>query len=133
MSIIKFNNGDEADVKVLPFKTALKLKNIIGRDVSKQGVSLDFQEDVSKVLFNVIVAIDSSEELHDFIIKECFPRCLYNGKKITDIMLEEESFRENYYELILEILKVNLLPFFKNLVSRLKELGASEEIQKFLK
>lgn len=121
MSILTFSNGSKADIKVLPFEQAMNLKNIFLKSISDSNLS------PNEPLVKLYAHIDSLPEFNK-VVMNCLERCLYDGKKITIDTFEPIEARENYYEIVLELLKVNITPFFKGLASRLQAL--SEEMAK---
>lgn len=113
-------SGAALVVNSAPFKDAMALKNAIARELSTSGMALDLKADIS-ALSSVVLAVDSSDAVYKALLP-CLIRCTYNGLKITEATFEDDKAREDYYEIIIECLKVNLSPFFKGLASRLKTL-----------
>lgn len=52
----------------------------------------------------------------------CLARATYNGQRITPALFNDVEARKDFYEIILECLKVNVLPFAGTLVSLLSTL-----------
>lgn len=119
----KTENGAEVVLNIASFKDAMNLKNAIGKELSKSDIDLkkvDLNTDLSE-MFNIILAIDCSDDVFKAIFK-CLERSTYDGFKITENTFEDEKAREDYYEVIIECLRINLSPFFKGLTSRLKNI-----------
>lgn len=118
-------SGAAAVISAAPFKDAMALKNALWRELATAGIKIDelsLKTDFKK-LFGAFLIIDSSENFNKNIMT-CLARCTYNEKKIVESTFETESAREDYYQLAFECLKVNLNPFAKGLISKLKALGA---------
>ena len=126
------NTGAVLIVRPAPFVDCLKLKNAIFKELSTQKMdiaSLDLQGTDLSAIFAPLMALDSSEEVNKAIFKVA-QRSTYNGQKITLEIFEEEEAREDYYSVILEVLKVNLNPFKKGLVSSFEHLIANFQTPK---
>lgn len=133
MSEITGKNGVKIKVNVAPFKDAIRLKNAITKEASKVGfdlTKLDLNKDVDATFVNSIIkpilAIDSSDEFYNAVMK-CMERCLYNGEAIREEIFEDEGAREDYYTVLIEVVKVNLVPFFKSLVSSSQHLTQKKQ------
>jgi len=117
---LKFDNGDEAVINIASFSNSLSLKNAISKSLLAQGVKLA-NIDINNVdsLLDAIFAADSDEAVNKAIFT-CLAKSTYNKEKITFDIFEDEKARENYYEIVIECLKINLSPFLKPLISKLK-------------
>ncbi len=69
-------------------------------------------------LKNLLMQLGGSPRLEG-VIFDCLISCTYNGVKITKDTFEPEDARADFYPLVWEVLKLNLRPFFKSLVSTL--------------
>ena len=81
-------------------------------------------EDVD-VLKNLLMQLVGSPTLES-VIFECLVRCTLNGTKITAETFEGEGARADFYPAAVEVLKINILPFFGNLLSTLSLPKATE-------
>lgn len=124
---LKFDNGDEAVINIASIQNALSLKNAISKALLAQGVKLA-NIDLNNVdsLLDAILATDSDESVNKAIFN-CLAKSTYNKEKITLDIFEDENARENYYEIIINCLKINLTPFLKPLISKLKDLVAKKQ------
>lgn len=124
MTEITTQSGAEVVINSAPFKDAMALKNAFERELAKTDIKLDkldLKSDITAIS-SIIFAIDSSDKIFEAVFK-CLSRCTYDGVKITESIFEPEEARGDYYEIVIECVKVNLAPFFKGLSSRLKSLG----------
>ena len=119
-------SGAKVVVNIAPWGDALALKNSVMRELKAIDLEklLDAKEDFSiSKLLTLAVGIDSSEEVQGNVMR-CLQRSSYAGEKITDATFESEKAREDYYEVVIKCLEVNLSPFFKGLASRLNGIAS---------
>lgn len=69
-------------------------------------------------LKNLLMQLGGSPRLEG-VIFDCLICCTYNGVKITKDIFEPEDARADFYPIVWEVLKLNLRPFFKSLLSTL--------------
>jgi len=122
------SSGAMLKLSIAPFQDSMNLKNSIMREIAGSGLDIDIDIDFKNLqkdqkidvgaLVKLIALVDSSPSVNQALMK-CLERCTYNGDKITAKIFETESAREDYYEIVLECLKVNLIPFFKGLSAKL--------------
>lgn len=126
------SSGAEIKINPAPFADAMALKNAILKSVSKSGINLDrldvnkidmnmeISSDVLNSLISAVLNVDSSDEVNRCVFK-CLERCSYNSEKITLETFEDESARGDYYQIVFEVIRENINPFFKGAVSMLKQ------------
>lgn len=119
-------------VKVIPasFAVSMKLKNTImttlakngidlkGFDVSKMSLKQEINADLLNTLITTVMAVDGNDEVVK-VLFECMSVCTHDHERITEATFEDEGARGDYYPIAIEVIKANLLPFFKGLVSAL--------------
>ena len=102
------------------------LKSAIQRELKGINLDLDLTDlkhaDLS-ALFEGALAVDSSEPVFAALFK-CLLRCTYNGHKITLATFEPEDARQDYYDIAVACVRVNLSPFFSRLSAMLERLPA---------
>lgn len=121
---ITTDTGAKLEIGVASFKDCLKLKNVILSELSKVDIEidkLDFASTDVNAILKPLLVVDSSEEVFEAVFK-CAVRSKYNGEKITMELFEDTKAREDYYVVIIEVIKANLHPFFKGLASALKSI-----------
>lgn len=111
------------NVGALPAEVVFPLKAAIEREFVKSGIDLaKLKNDASALTFiPLVLAADSSPEVHDALFN-CLARCTYNSEKITIDTFNDIKAREDYYDIIAELLTVNIWPFFKRAFSRFTSL-----------
>ena len=99
------------------FKTVLKeMKGVSLKLGLKDGQTLgglfDLQltDEVLNTAKDGIFTLLSSQEIED-VLWECFDRVLYNNKKITKNLFDDEKICEDYLEVCKNVLGENLRPF----------------------
>ena len=101
---------------------AYKLKSLVEKAMLKQGISIvDFLEKgeiTSDELLGAVMAVDSDVDVFNACF-ECMDKSIYKDLKITKDVFEDETARADLYEVLFCCLKVNIYPFFKNLLSAL--------------
>ena len=126
---MEFKSQNGVDVKINPadFISAMKLKNSVLKAVKESGVDIS-KIDLEKItaaslqpIIEVVLSADTNEDVEKALFK-CLERCTYNGERIIRDTFEPIEAREDYYEIVINCLKENLAPFFKNLISKLKSL-----------
>ena len=99
---------------------SFKLKSLVEKALLKQGIKifevLGKGEITFEEIFNLAMAVDSDVEVFDACF-ECLDKSIYNDVKITKSLFEDESNRADLYEVLFYCLKVNVYPFFRNLLS----------------
>lgn len=131
MEFVTQNGNKKVEIKEASFKDASNLKKavmkcLLNTDALK-GVNIDSLQGVdSSKLFDslgqMLINMDTSEEF-DKAIMNCLSNCIYDGFfKINEQLFDDKpEAREDYYEIVSKCTEVNLRPFFKSLVSELKQ------------
>ena len=110
------------------FKSAMELKDAIGRELANSKIKIDINSlgsimdtdlDIMSIA-GIVGQLDSSTEIQDAIFK-CLIRCTYREEKITKDLFEDVSMRKHYYPMIWECIKVNLSPFYEGVRSELSK------------
>ena len=123
------------------FENGLKLQEILAEIVKTSelnlpgGESVDSMKDLdsqmlTKVIMNMALSAVSSPELKD-VLFECCQSVVYNDVRVDREFFDEVENRGVFYDIMIEVLKENLLPFFPSLSSGLS--GIKETMESFLK
>lgn len=126
MSEFTATSGASIKINPAPWADTMALKSAIGKELSSAGLSalgLDLSKGVQQDikisdLAQIVLAIDASPLVYKAVFG-CLARCTYNGQRITEATFEDENARQDYYEIVLECVKVNLAPFLKGLLLKL--------------
>ena len=131
MEFVTQNGGKKVEIKEASFKNACNLKKAVMKCLlntdALRGVNIENLQgvDASKIfdsLGQMLINMDTSEEF-DKAIMACLTDCIYDGFfKINEQLFDDKpEAREDYYEIVSKCAEVNLRPFFKSLVSELKQ------------
>lgn len=129
MEITLEETGAKVNIGVCSFESAYKLKSVIEKELLKSNIdilALDF-EDISSIL-NVLMILDSSSEVFEAMF-ECLKKSSYNGIGIKKETFDTPEKWGDLYEVFFYCLKVNVFPFYKNLLSKFKKLGRETQAE----
>lgn len=102
------------------FDDACDLKDIVELKLAEADIKIETL-DVANLDIGFLVAailkVDGSKEFRARVFK-CLERSLYNDEKITKDTFEPVENRGDYYPIVIECLKVNVLPFFYPLLGK---------------
>lgn len=94
--------------------------------------AMDAETFIDSIISSVL-AIDSNKEVNEALMR-CLERCTYNGQKITARTFDQESARIDYYEIFAACFRVNIIPFYKGLLSQwntvLKKIAENSPLSK---
>jgi hypothetical protein len=134
----KGQNGKRIVINTASFKEATALKKAIEKELLKTNVSLDVKslqeinEKYSMIEFlnlakNFIFSCETSDEF-ERVLFECLKHCTYDNIQIKEQLFDDvPEAREDYYMIVFECIKENVLPFFKSLLSKFSILKAIRE------
>jgi hypothetical protein len=127
MSEIKSISGKVIKINEASFEDCCQLQELIASILAETGLDLnniDFNNlnefvkntDIDFILKPILKMI-SNKEFRQIIFK-CLNRSLYDNERITPELFDIVENRGDYYPIVIECLKVNILPFFSKLLSR---------------
>lgn len=112
--------GKELRITPAGFQDALALEKAIGRALKGTRLELptDMQAEITGEMFSDIIStvlnVATSNEVEACLFK-CAERALLGEEKIDLAFFESVENREHYYPIMIEVIKVNVGPFFKGL------------------
>lgn len=139
-------NGKELIVQPSSFKNGMVLKRVISKALRADGITLDLNEitidekdfkksNVGKEtlgsLIENLLAISTDENIENALLKCCEKVVMLDKELIDYSFFEPVENRQYYYPIMIEVLKVNLMPFFEQISSMFQ--GAGELMQKLQK
>lgn len=140
MEFVTQNGGKKVEIKEASFKNASNLKKaamkcLLNTD-ALHGVNVEDLQNINPVkifdsLGQMLINMDTSDEF-DNAVMSCLSDCIYDGFfKINEKLFDDKpEAREDYYEIVSKCVEVNLRPFFKSLVSELKQRFQTLNVQK---
>lgn len=143
MSII---DGKELIVSPASFAEAMAMQEVIAKALQEKGIKIDLSSididfknlekfeagDVGWILEPILtLTTDSTIRKHLFV---CSKRAVFGDKKdkVNEDFFEDPENRKYYYPIMMEVLKVNISPFFALVSSSFANLpGLKDMLQKF--
>jgi len=114
-------------INIASIEESMALKDAIVSEFARSGIKIDVAleslNSASDIDFDVasiarlVALIDSSPVVRDRIL-DCLKKCTHDREKITLKTFEPEDYRQDYYPVMMQCLKVNLAPFFKGPLSK---------------
>ena len=118
---VSLPSGAELEMTLAPFLEGEKLFSATAeclKTVKVDGLNAEDLTASFESLKNAILACITSKELKDSLLA-CLKRCTYNGQRITSWdVFEDVNAREDYLSVCWEVVKFNLTPFTRNLISK---------------
>lgn len=121
-------NGEELRITPASFAEAVALQRAVGAAIKGSNISLPEDANIGDASINIseimdlVISVGISPEVEEAVFV-CAKRALLGTKKIDREFFETVENREHYYPIMLEVARVNLSPFFKNLASMFTGLG----------
>lgn len=123
ITLASFAEGHKLLKAVLNQVKSIKIAVPSGAKSFKDILNLDAGGETVNVIKDLITGIISSDEV-EAALWPCMERTTYNNQRVVRDLFEEEKIRADYLIVAKEVLFYNLLPFFGNLVSLLKNAQA---------
>jgi len=128
---ITLSSGSTLKMLLLDFNSAEQLRVALLKACSGQSfglASLDVNDLSVTTIINLLISIDTSQEVRDCIRKSA-GRCFYNGIHLLLPMEYENACREDYYEIAGNIIYYNLFERgpFKHLLTKFKDVVRSKK------
>jgi hypothetical protein len=136
-------DGKELIVTPASFAEAMAMQEVIAKALQEKGIKIDLSSvditeknlkkmelgDVGWVLDPILtLTTDSEIRKHLFV---CAERAMFDKSKVNADLFEESENRKYYYPIMMEVLKVNIAPFFGLASSLFKNLpGLTDMLQK---
>ena len=120
---VSLPSGAELEMTLAPFLEGERLLSAVSecvKDVKIDGNAEveDFTSNINGIK-DIFINCLTSQKVKDAILA-CLKRCTYNGQRITSWdIFDDANAREDYFSVCWEVVKFNLTPFMKNLISKL--------------
>jgi hypothetical protein len=108
-------SGAKIVINPAPWKDAKELKKAVERTLGARG--FDFKKGIGEGI-SLFLQADGSDEVEE-ALWPCLARCLRDKEKITVETFDDVAARRDYYEIVLECIKVNFGPLAESLASKL--------------
>ncbi len=123
-------NGKELKITISSFRDARDLEKAIERalkgtrfEIPSIARSADGKIDLEHTdvdfsgMVDMVLGVSTSDEVEDCLFK-CAERAMVGQEKVDRDFFERVENREHFYPIMVEIIKVNVGPFFKALASK---------------
>lgn len=128
MKTINLPSGAELVIQLAPFADADRLNKAVAKELKALKIDAQMELEDPNFIKDLVCAAISSDEIMA-ALWVCFKRCTYNGQKISVDSFEPEEARGDYYPACREVLVGNCLPFFKSLLSQLKDASLEKKAE----
>lgn len=106
-------SGATLRVSLSPFGTSRALYQAILDEV--KNLKLDPKADVDVNLFKDLFCTLLASKKVEAQVWECMKKATYNNIRITEDTFEPEEARQDYFEVMMNVAKENVMPFMKSL------------------
>jgi len=136
---ITLSDGKELVVQIAPFEIGYKLTKAVNKVIQKTGLKLDesiLKLDFSDFKLSPAIMVPLAEmflsamedDSLDDLFWSCANHCTYDGLRITKQLFNDNiEMRGVYYQIKVNVLKENILPFFPQLRSWLSDTTRAEK------
>ena len=117
-------------LKITPasFEEALELNDSVSEALAERDININpdvFSGDIDGKsigsIFKIVLSLSKSKRVR-IALFACAERAAYKDQRVDADFFEEVKNRPLYYPIMLEVLKVNLGPFFENLIGSFQNL-----------
>ncbi len=119
---VSLPSGAELEITLAPFTEGERLFSAVAECI--KGVKIDANAEIENLTSNIngikdiFLSCLTSEKMKEAILA-CLKRCTYNKQRITSWdIFDDIKAREDYLSVCWEVVKFNLSPFTKNLISK---------------
>lgn len=138
-------DGKELLVTPASFGDVMALQEVIAKAVKENGIKIDLSSiefdpnnlekidagDIGWILEPVLtLTTDSTIRKHLF---KCAEKAIFNKLKVNEDLFDPPENRKYYYPIMMEVLKVNISPFFGHVNSLFSTLPGLTELAQKLK
>ena len=130
MKEFKGCNGAKIVINEAPWGDVRKLKKVLAIELLKLGIDIDKEflgqseenlmvgSKLFQLLKDVYLTLEASDDFNDEIMN-CLQYCHYDNIQIKEQLFDDKpEAREDYYDMVIGCLEVNLAPFIKKVLSK---------------
>lgn len=126
--------GRELVVNPASYRDAMDLSKAIGRALrgsDLSGLPTDMEAQIGaeglQSMISLVMSVSTSDEVERATFK-CAERAAWGGTKITPELFDDEpEARQYFYQIMSEVIKVNVTPFFGGLFSAFSTLAPQKK------
>ena len=130
MKEFKGCNGAKIVINEASWGDVRKLKKVLAIELLKLGIDIDKEflgqseenlmvgSKLFQLLKDVYLTLEASDDFNDEIMN-CLQYCTYDNIQIKEQLFDDKpEAREDYYDMVIGCLEVNLAPFIKKVLSK---------------
>lgn len=130
MKEFKGCNGAKIVINEATWGDVRKLKKVLAIELLKLGIDIDKEflgqseenlmvgSKLFQLLKDVYLTLEASDDFNDEIMN-CLQYCHYDNIQIKEQLFDDKpEAREDYYDMVIGCLEVNLSPFIKKILSK---------------
>ena len=130
MKEFKGCNGAKIVINEASWGDVRKLKKVLAIELLKLGIDIDKEflgqteenlmvgSKLFQLLKDVYLTLEASDDFNDEIMN-CLQYCTYDNIQIKEQLFDDKpEAREDYYDMVIGCLEVNLSPFIKKILSK---------------
>ena len=130
MKEFKGYNGAKIVINEEIWGEVRKLKKVLAIELLKLGIDIDKEflgqseenlmvgSKLFQLLKDVYLTLEASDDFNDEIMN-CLQYCTYDNIQIKEQLFDDKpEAREDYYDMVIGCLEVNLAPFIKKVLSK---------------
>lgn len=130
MKEFKGCNGAKIVINEATWGDVRKLKKVLAIELLKLGIDIDKEflgqkeenlmvgSKLFQLLKDVYLTLEASDDFNDEIMN-CLQYCTYDNIQIKEQLFDDKpEAREDYYDMVIGCLEVNLSPFIKKILSK---------------
>lgn len=130
MKEFKGCNGAKIVINEASWGDVRKLKKVLAIELLKLGIDIDKEflgqseenlmvgSKLFQLLKDVYLTLEASDDFNDEIMN-CLQYCHYDNIQIKEQLFDDKpEAREDYYDMVIGCLEVNLAPFIKKVLSK---------------
>ena len=130
MKEFKGCNGAKIVINEATWGDVRKLKKVLAIELLKLGIDIDKEflgqteenlmvgSKLFQLLKDVYLTLEASDDFNDEIMN-CLQYCHYDNIQIKEHLFDDKpEAREDYYDMVIGCLEVNLAPFIKKVLSK---------------
>jgi len=111
---IRLPSGAELSLNLAPFADALNLKQVL----ASEAIGIPISKDLDHFeLIKLLACTGFSSKAIEAALQPCLKVCLYNGTRIDSKTFEPVDARQDYLPILIAVIKENVEPFMKGLLS----------------
>lgn len=119
MTNIKLESGREVGFDLAPFADGKELYRAWQAEMKQIAIAGDDEFNINFIK-NIMCGLGDSDRVEAAVYR-CMKRCTYNGERIViPDSFEDERAREDYSDVLAVVIRENLRPFTKTLVTQFR-------------